>query len=179
MTDRLYLCGAMKTLEINRNSVEGMLDDRFLSSLVDNLPAMVFVKDARELKFIHFNHAGEEMLGISREQLIGKSDYDFFPKEQADQFVADDRKVLQSGKMKDIPEEPINTRFGRRFLHTKKIPLLGPTGEPEYLLGISEDITELRDSRDELRESRGQFERSLRFTREARRGTNSGARYRK
>lgn len=105
---------------------------------------MVFVKEASDLRFIRFNKAGEELLGLPREQMIGKNDYDFFPKEQADFFTADDRKVLESGRVLDIAEEPIDTPNGKRWLHTKKIPLNGPDGKPAYLLGVSEDITERR-----------------------------------
>src|SRR5437867_4663673 len=81
----------------------------FLDSIIEFLPAMIFVKDARDLRFERFNRAGEELLGLSRDQLIGKTDYDFFPKEQADFFVAMDREVLRRGTTEDIPEEPIQT----------------------------------------------------------------------
>jgi PAS domain S-box-containing protein len=104
---------------------------------------MIFVKDAKTLKFVRFNQAGEQLLGYQREDLIGKSDYDFFPEHEADFFTAMDRKVLQRGQSLDIPEEPLETRRkGRRLLHTKKVPINGDDGTPQYLLGISEDITE-------------------------------------
>ena len=90
-----------------------------------------------------FNQAGEKLLGTSREELIGKSDYDLFPKEEADFFIQKDREVLASGKLLDIPEEPIETADkGRRILHTRKIAIPDEHGEPRYLLGISEDITD-------------------------------------
>lgn len=114
----------------------------FLDSIVENIPDMVFIKDAADLRFIRFNKAGEELLGISREKMIGKSDYDFFPKEEADFFTAKDRMVLENGQLVDIPQEPIHTQKGIRILHTKKIPILDEKGKPIYLLGISEDITE-------------------------------------
>jgi len=114
----------------------------FLSSLVENLPNMLFVKDAKDLRFVRFNKAGEELLGVPRAELFGRSDYDFFPKHEADHFVSKDREVLAGREVLDIPEETIQTRNGPRILHTRKIPILGSSGEPEYLLGISEDITE-------------------------------------
>ncbi len=114
-----------------------------LSSIIENIPHMIFVKDAKTLKFVRFNQAGEQLLGYPREELIGKSDYDFFPEQEADFFAAIDRKVLEQGHSLDIPEEPIETRRkGRRLLHTKKVPINGDDGTPQYLLGISEDITE-------------------------------------
>jgi PAS domain S-box-containing protein len=116
---------------------------QFLDSIIENIPNMVFVKDAKDLRFVLFNRAGEELIGLPREAFIGKTDYDFFPKEEADFFTAKDRETLASGRVLDIPEEPIQTADkGVRILHTKKITISGPDGKPAYLLGISEDITE-------------------------------------
>lgn len=123
----------------------------FLDSLLENIPLMVFVKDAKDLRFIRFNKAGENLIGFKREELIGKNDYDFFTKDQADFFIAKDREVLSGNNIVDIKEEIIQTRhFGTRILHTKKIPLYGQDGTPEYLLGVSEDITEKKKTEEEI-----------------------------
>jgi two-component system cell cycle sensor histidine kinase/response regulator CckA len=125
---------------------------RFLDTIIESMPAMVFMKDARNLCFERFNRAGEELLGLTRDTLLGKSDYDFFPREQADFFVAKDRAVLASGELEDIPEEPIETPHGRRWLHTRKIPIYDESGAPTHLLGVSLDITEQRWARERERE---------------------------
>ncbi|MDI1478270.1 ATP-binding protein [Polyangium sp. y55x31] len=114
----------------------------FLDSIVENIPHMIFVKDAAELRFVLFNKAGEDLLGLRRDALLGKNDADLFPREQATFFVAKDREVLSGKRLVDISEEPIQTRHGLRVLHTKKIPIIDGAGEPRFLLGISEDITE-------------------------------------
>lgn len=121
--------------------------EHFLETIIDNIPDMIFVKEAKDLRFVRFNKAGEELLGFSRGDLIGKNDYDIFPRSQADFFVSKDRSVFEGGTLIDIPEEPIETRFnGARILHTKKIPLYDTQGNPQYLVGISEDITEKKQA---------------------------------
>jgi len=131
--------------EYKKKEAEILQANNFLGAVLENIPNMIFVKDAKELRFVDFNKAGEELLGLKRKDLIGKNDYDFFPKEQADFFTSKDRSVLEGGKLLDIPEEPIDTKaHGKRILHTKKIPVLDKNGNPQYLLGISEDITEFK-----------------------------------
>lgn len=122
---------------------------------------MIFVKDAKELRFVRFNKAGEELVGHSRAQLIGKNDYDFFPESEAKFFTSRDREVLSGGKLVDIPEEQIYTAHQTtRILHTKKIPILDEAGRPQYLLGISDDITELKETEKALRDAKREAERA-------------------
>ncbi len=117
----------------------------FLDSLVENIPSMIFVKDAAQLRFVRFNKAGEELLGLPRSDLLGKRDHDLFPAEQADFFAANDQAVLASKGLIEVAEEPIHTRHkGVRTLRTMKIPILDERGNAQYLLGISDDITERR-----------------------------------
>lgn len=133
-----------------------------VGSILEHLPNMVFLKDANELRFVHFNKAGEELLGYSRYDLLGKNDYDLFPKEQANFFTAKDREVLSGGSLVDIPEEPIQTRQkGVRILHTKKIPICDEEGVPLYLLGISEDITERKEAEKILLNTKAELERRV------------------
>lgn len=148
MTGRLK-----QTMEVLHSS------ERFLNDIVENIPDMIFVKEAEELRFVRFNKAGEELLGYSRGELLGKNDYDFFPKNEADFFTGKDREVLGAKKLFDIPEETIRTRHkGERILHTKKMPILDSQGHPIYLLGISEDITEQKAAERELQRHRDHLE---------------------
>ncbi len=137
-----------------RKQAEAVLKENqgFLKNIVENIPDMIFVKDAETLCFKLLNKAGENLLGHSKEELYGKNDYDFFPQDEAEHFVKKDREVLNAKKELDIPEEKILTKDkGERFLHTKKIPILNEKGTPVYLLGISEDITERKKTNDALR----------------------------
>lgn len=130
----------------------------FLDSLIENIPDMIFVKEAKDLTFVLFNRAGEQLVGMRREEMLGKGDNDFFTPEEAEAFIAKDREVLAGGVPLDIAEEPLTTEAGTRWLHTKKVPVLDENGEPAYLLGISEDITARREAEEQLREARDRAE---------------------
>ncbi len=142
----------------HRKHMEGMLKNtnHFLDNILENLPSMVFVKSVEDLKFVRLNKAGEELLGYRSEELLGKNDFDFFPAEQAANFVRNDRAVFEMGKLLDI-EEPIQTRNGERWLRTKKIPVYRD-GKPAYLLGIADDITLNKKQRDALLELNKELE---------------------
>ncbi|MEN3364158.1 MAG: hypothetical protein V7606_1432, partial [Burkholderiales bacterium] len=136
--------------------------EQFVTSIVENIPDMIFVKDARQLRFVRFNKAAEQMIGYSRDEMLGKTDYDFFPKEEADFFVDKDRKVLEEKILVEIPEEAMHSRtLGERVLHTKKIPLLDNNGDSLYLLGIAEDITERKRAEEELKKYRDHLEEMI------------------
>lgn len=116
--------------------------NRFLEAVVENIPDMIFVKRASDHTFFRFNRAGEELLGWSREQLFGKTDYDMFPKDQADWFRAKDLEMYATGELMELQEEPVTSRTkGVRWLHTKKVPVYDGD-RPLYIVGISEDITD-------------------------------------
>ncbi|MBA3594935.1 MAG: response regulator [Polaromonas sp.] len=127
--------------------------NRFLDSLIENIPDMIFVKDAADLRFVSLNTAGEELLGLPRAALLGKNDYDFFPKHEGDYFTAKDRETLAGGKLIEIEEEPIHTvHKGIRLLHTKKVPITNSEGVATHLLGISEDVTDQKELEKRLAE---------------------------
>jgi PAS domain S-box-containing protein len=132
--------------ELRRAQGDLVRANQFLHAIIENIPDMIFVKDAERLSFHMFNKAGEDLLGIARTELLGKNDFDFFPPADAEFFQAKDRETLRQGKLLDIAEEPLETRHGRRWLHTKKVPIVDDTGAPLYLLGISQDITEQKEA---------------------------------
>ncbi len=132
----------------------------FMDSIIENLPVMLFVKEAQDLRHVRWNRTGLELLGMKAEDLLGKNDYDFFPPEEADFFVAKDRETIRGGQMLDIPEEPIQTADkGLRWLNTRKVPIYGADGQPKYLLGISVDITERKENEESLRYEEARFRR--------------------
>jgi PAS domain S-box-containing protein len=130
----------------------------FLDSIVENIPIMVFVKEAKGLTYTRLNRAAEEYLGYRRVEIIGKTDYDLFPREQADLLTERDREVLLGESLVDMVEEIVEARNrGKRLLCTRKVPILDAKGEPAYLLAISEDITARKRAEAVLLESEERY----------------------
>ena len=125
---------------------EALHSRAFLDAVVESVPAMLIVKNGADGRFVLVNRAGEDLLGVPREALIGHCDADFFPPDQAAGFAEMDRRVLESGTLWVIDEEPLQTPHnGERWLQTKKIAIPGE-GDEKLLLIISEDITERKMS---------------------------------
>jgi PAS domain S-box-containing protein len=148
-----FLAVSRDITEVKRAESDLRAANRFLDSLIENLPIMIFVKDARSLRYVRQNRATLNLLGLTKEDVVGKLDRDFLPAEQAEFVLAKDREVLDTGRLVDIPEQSIHTQLlGVRVLHTRKMPILDEHGKPEFLLGFSEDITERKLSEHAIRE---------------------------
>jgi diguanylate cyclase (GGDEF)-like protein/PAS domain S-box-containing protein len=115
----------------------------FLDTVIENVPAMLFVKEPVDHKYMLINRAGEKLLGMTRGELIGKNDFDLLPKEEAEISFARERDVLHAGRTEVLAEEEIRTKDnGVRLVTTRRLPILDEKGAPQYLLGVAEDITE-------------------------------------
>ncbi|WP_392533918.1 PAS domain S-box protein [Nostoc sp. C117] len=159
------VCTGINITESRKAQEELQQTRNFLQSMINNLPVAVFVKDAKPESFGTFklwNQTCERIFGITAEQAIGKTGYELFPKEQADLFRQKDQEALSSGIPQDIPEEFIDSpSFGRRVLHTTKIPLYDKNQQPEYLLCISDDITEYKQAKENLQQAKEQLQTVL------------------
>ena len=148
------ISAAYEKLTVIEEKLRGNIDDlttsrqaladsqQMLQSVLDTIPVRVFWKDTR-LNYLGCNRQFAHDSGFSvPEDIVGKTDYDMVWKEQAEQYRADDRAVIDSGISKLNYEEPQTTREGKQvWLLTSKIPLKDSQGVIRGVLGTYEDIT--------------------------------------
>ena len=120
-----------------------------LRTLIDNLPDYVYVKNSGG-QFVVANTAVVRQLGFTAEdELVGKSDWDVFPPEQAAQYFADEQKMIQSGQeLHDFegPTTDVNKEVKDRWVSTVKVLLRDTQGKITGFVGIGRDITERKQA---------------------------------
>lgn len=153
----------IKNKQLQASKEKAEQSEAFIENLFDNIPSMVFIKDAKDLKLIRVNKAAEALLGYARHELIGRNDYDVFPEDQANFFSSKDRSVFESDGIVVVEEEVIDTKNGPKILYTKKIAVRDSNGNSKFLIGISEDITEKRANEQALLKAKEHAEESDRL----------------
>jgi diguanylate cyclase (GGDEF)-like protein/PAS domain S-box-containing protein len=131
-------------------------DDRrrtqaFLDTVVDNVPVTILVKGARDFKYILVNRAAEDFYGLAREQIVGKTPAEVFPKASAERIAMHDRQLLESGSQLSFEEHVLETPHrGTRLVISKRAVIRDATGQPQYLLGVHDDVTERRQAESKI-----------------------------
>lgn len=152
---RISLSTVRNITDHKRAEEEAVRTKALLTTIVQNLPTAVYLKDAAKLRYFLWNKASEQLFGYFSEEVLGKTVYDLFPGPQADSFTEQDQQALRDGTLLDIIEEPVDTQhMGQRTVHSKKLPIFDMNGRPRFLLGISEDITERKRTEQEIIEAR-------------------------
>ena len=133
-------------------------DEVRLQSILDVMPVAVFIKDV-DGRFLHANRRWTSLFGLERAAVVGKTHEDLFPAGVADQFRADDHKVLESGASVHA-EEIVAQTDGPRTFRLLKAPVKGAGGQIEALCGVATDITERKEFEETLRASSKAAERA-------------------
>jgi PAS domain S-box-containing protein len=120
-----------------------------IEGILENTPAVVFIKD-QDCRYLMVNSRYEELFGIRSEEIKGKTDYDIFPKETAEQFRANDRQVLTEKHSIQV-EEQVPQNDGMHTYFSVKFPIYDEQGTVRSLCGIATDITELKKAQDRMR----------------------------
>ena len=125
---------------------------RLLSGLIEHSGALVFVKD-RHGVYELVNRKWEEVTGIGRDAVIGRTDIELFPPRVAEEFQRNDRHVLQAGTSNEV-EEVLDDATGRRYFLSVKFPVLDASGEIRSVCGMATEITERKRLQAELTQHR-------------------------
>jgi len=134
---------AIQDITKRKQAEESLAEERnLLRTLIDNLPDNIYVKDAGR-RFVVGNVAVARFMGAGTpDKLLGKTDFDFYPKELAAKYYADGQKVIDSGKPLVSQEEPaVDPEGNRKWYSTTKVPLRDSHGKIVGIVGISRDIT--------------------------------------
>src|ERR1700724_700995 len=124
---------------------------QLLETVLENSAANIYAK-RKDGRYIYVNHEMEVTHDVTREQALGRTDLELFPREMAEQNRTNDLAAMMTGKLTEV-EERLMGPSGQRLYLAKKVPLVSSDGKVEGMCGISTDITDLRRAELALREA--------------------------
>ena len=125
-----------------------------LDAVVENLPDMILLKEphGEGFRYLLVNAAGEKLLGRDRNEIIGHTERDIFPPEEADAVIEANKAVIEFGEARSFIDRKLTTPNGIRSVETRMVPILNGRSDRRLLLAIIRDVTEARAREDQLRE---------------------------
>jgi PAS domain S-box-containing protein len=136
--------------EIHEKQEELRKEKALLDALLDNVPETIYFKD-KESRFIRFSRSMLKLFGLKKEEeLLGKSDFDFFADEHARPAFEDEQNIIRTGKaIIDLEEKEVMEDGRVSWVNTTKMPLKDARGNIIGTFGISKDITNLKRLQEE------------------------------
>ncbi|WP_036482041.1 PAS domain S-box protein [Myxosarcina sp. GI1] len=125
------------------------LKQNHLTALLNNIPHITWLKD-EESRFINVNQAFADACGLNIEEIVGRTDFDIWTGKLAQQYINDDRMVLQSGQRKVVEEKLIQQDKIERWLETSKTPFRDAEGNVAGTVGIAVDVTDYKLTQEKL-----------------------------
>ena len=163
--NRPYMLGTVQDISKRKRAEENLARERnLLRTVIDNLPAYVFVKDTKG-RYLLVNEPHRQKLGLGAEtEMLGKTSFDFFPAKIARSYEADDQAVMRSAQPVVGREEPYEAGGKRGWYLTTKVPLHDAHGQLAGLVGITLDITERKRAEEVLQQRAAELERFNRLS---------------
>jgi PAS domain S-box-containing protein len=144
-----YLLGILNDISDRKQlELELWRSQKFLDSIIDNIPLAVAVKDVNnDFRNVIWNKASEEMFGITKRAIFWRRVEEFYSPKQANFFLEGDLEAIEQASTIEIPEATLDTvEQGRIVLRTLKVPIFNDNGQAAYLICISEDISDRRQA---------------------------------
>jgi PAS domain S-box-containing protein len=162
--DIYAVCGISTDITERKQADEALRDSKAqFSAILNNTAIVVFLKDING-HYLFINKRYEELFHVSLEQIIGKTDYDVFPKERADAFIANDKKVIESQSVLEV-EEIVPHDDGLHTYIAVKFPLYNAKGEIYAICGTATNITEHKRAEEALRKSETRLSKAQQIAR--------------
>ncbi|MEE9542510.1 MAG: PAS domain S-box protein [Thermodesulfobacteriota bacterium] len=158
--DRPYILSLISDITGIRRAEESLREsEEKYRTLLENLPQKVFLKD-RDSVYISCNKRYADDLGISMDDIRGKTDFDFYAEEMAEKYRTDDEKIMDSGETEELEESYIY-KGEELVVHTIKTPVFDAKGEVVALHGIFWDVTEKKRAEEALKRAHDNLERKV------------------
>ena len=147
ITEGGWIATHQEVTEQRRAEQEADSMQRFLLSVIENVPSTVIVKSVRDLRYVLINKAGEKFYGLQRSAVIGRTAEELFPKPLADAIAAQDKMLLQMGggltAVAQTVETPAN---GLRHVIARRLAMRDGDGTPQFLLSVIDDLTDRKSA---------------------------------
>jgi len=155
---RAYDCLIADITERKVAETKLVASESFYHSLVENVPQNILRKDLSE-RFTFANQRFCNMLGKKLEEIIGKTDFDFYPPELASKYQRDDRRVIETGEIFETVEEYQGANKEKMYVNVVKTPIHDDKGEIIGIQGIFWDITERKRFEERLKKANEELAR--------------------